>query len=77
MQPAPAQSSFLHSVLAALDADWASERVFLARVAVYAADGWSLSQITDKLDVPPVRVRNAIVRLRRVAPDVLREEPDQ
>lgn len=74
MPPAPARSAFLADVFRALDADWRKERDLTARVATLAAMGCSLSQITAELDVHPARVRNAIVRLRRVAPQLIREE---
>jgi hypothetical protein len=72
--PAPAaRSAFLTSLFRALDADWEEERELTARVATLAALDLSFAQITEQLGIDPIKVRGAVLRLRRVAPQLLRE----
>lgn len=68
------RSAFLVSVFRALDADWEEERDLAARIATLAALGCSFSEITEQLEVSPAAVRDAVIRLRRVAPQLIREE---
>jgi hypothetical protein len=74
MAVAPASSAFLAAIFRALEADWQEERDLTARVATLSAMGCSLSEIAEQLEVPSVKVRNAFIRLRRIAPQLIREE---
>lgn len=74
MPPKSPRSAFLADLYRALDADWASERDLTARVATLSALGFSLPQMASELNVSAVRIRNAIVRLRRIAPQLVKEK---